>query len=52
MPRTISSRRGGFCGRQPTIWEPQGTKFRPYGITTLIFSYSERFFGRWFDRHR
>jgi hypothetical protein len=25
--------------RQPPIWEPQGTKFRPYSITTLIFFY-------------
>jgi hypothetical protein len=23
--------------RQPPIWEPKGTKFRPYSITTLIF---------------
>jgi hypothetical protein len=32
--------------RQPPIWEPQGTKFRPYSITTLIFFYIGRFFGR------
>jgi hypothetical protein len=29
--------------RQPPIWEPQGTKFRPYSITTLIFFYIGRF---------
>jgi hypothetical protein len=23
--------------RQPPIWEPQGTKFRPYSVSTLIF---------------
>ena len=28
--------------RQPPIWEPQGTKFRPYSITTLIFFYIEK----------
>jgi hypothetical protein len=36
--------------RQPPIWEPQGTKFRPYSITTLIFFYIGRFFGRLFRR--
>ena len=35
--------------RQPPIWEPKGTKFRPYSITTLIFFYIGRFFGRLFD---
>ena len=34
--------------RQPPIWEPQGTKFRPYSITTLIFFYIGKFFGRLF----
>jgi len=29
--------------RQPPIWEPQGTKFRPYSITTLIFFYIGKF---------
>jgi hypothetical protein len=29
--------------RQPPIWEPQGTKFRPHSITTLIFFISESF---------
>jgi hypothetical protein len=29
--------------RQPSIWEPQGTKFRPYSITALIFFISESF---------
>ena len=37
--------------RQPPIWEPQG-KFRPYSITTLIFFYIGRIFGRLFGRHR
>jgi hypothetical protein len=36
--------------RQPPIWEPQGTKFRLYSITTLIFFYIGRFFGRLFGR--
>jgi hypothetical protein len=31
--------------RQPPIWEPEGTKFRPYSITTLIFFYIGKFFG-------
>ena len=35
---------------QPPIWEPRGTKFRPYNITTLIFFYIGRFFGRLFGR--
>jgi hypothetical protein len=35
--------------RQPPIWEPNGTKFRPYSITTLIF-YIGKFFGRLFGR--
>jgi hypothetical protein len=38
--------------RQPPIWEPQGTKFRPYSITTLIFFYIGKFFGRLFRPHR
>jgi hypothetical protein len=36
--------------RQPSIWEPQGTKFRPYSITTLIFFYIGKFFGGLFGR--
>ena len=32
--------------RQPPIWEPQGTKFRPYSIDFLIFFYIGRLFGR------
>lgn len=30
--------------RQPPIWEPQGTKFRPYSITTLIFFHTGKVF--------
>ena len=51
MPRTISSGRGGFYGEAATDLEPHGTKFRPYSITTLIFFYIGRFFGRLFGRH-
>ena len=36
--------------RQPPIWEPQGTKFRRYSITTLIFFYIGKFFGGLFRR--
>ena len=32
--------------RRPPICKPQGTKFRPYSITILIFSYIGRFFSR------
>ena len=39
--------------RQPPIWEPQGTKFRPYSVTTLIFFHIGKSFGRVFgQRHR
>jgi len=36
--------------RQPPIWEPQGTKFRPYSITTLIFFHIGKVFRRLFGR--
>jgi hypothetical protein len=36
--------------RQPPIWEPKGTKFRPYSIATLVFFYIGKFFGRLFGR--
>lgn len=38
--------------RRPPIWEPEGTKFRPNNITTLIFFYIGKFFGRLFGRRR
>jgi len=38
--------------RQPPVWEPQGTKFRPYSITTVIFFCIGRFLGRLFGRRR
>lgn len=38
--------------RRVPIWEPQGTKFRPYSITTLIFFYIGKFFGRLFAWQR
>ena len=38
MRRTISLAEEVSMWRQPPIWEPQGTKFRPHSITTLIFS--------------
>lgn len=31
--------------RQPPIWEPEGTKFRPYNISTLVAFYLGKFFG-------
>ena len=36
--------------KQPPIWEPHGTKFRPYSITSVIFFYIRKFFGRLFGR--
>jgi len=36
--------------RQTPIWEPQGTKFRPYSFTTLIVFYIGKLFGRLFGR--
>jgi len=36
--------------RQGLIWEPKDSNFRPYSITTLIFFYIGRFFGRSFRR--
>ena len=36
--------------RQPPIWEPQGTKFRPYSIITLILFSIGSFFGSLFGR--
>lgn len=30
------------------IWEPEGTKFRPYNLATLIAFYIGRFFERLF----
>jgi hypothetical protein len=40
--------------RQPPIWEPEGTKFRPYSIITLIFFYFYigKLFGLLFRRGR
>ncbi len=35
---------------QRPIWEPKGTKFRPYSIITLIFFYIGKFFGSLFGR--
>ena len=37
--------------RQGPIWEPRGTQFRPYSITTLIFFYIGKLFGG-LCRHR
>jgi hypothetical protein len=36
--------------RRGPIWEPKDSDFRPYSITTLIFFYIGRFFGRLFGR--
>jgi len=34
--------------RQGHIWEPKDSRFRPYSITTLIFFYLGKLFGRLF----
>ena len=52
MLRTINPLAGEATMRRPPILEPQGTKFRPYSITTLIFFYIGKFFGRLFGRRR
>jgi hypothetical protein len=36
--------------RQGPIWEPIDSRFRPYSITTLIFFYIGKFFGRLFQK--
>ena len=36
--------------RQGSIWEPKDSSFRPYSITTLIFFYIGKFFGRLFRK--
>jgi len=36
--------------RQGLIWEPKESQFRPYSITTLIFFYIGKFFGRCFQK--
>jgi len=36
--------------RRPPIWEPEGTRFRPYSITTLISFLVGKVFGRLFRR--
>jgi hypothetical protein len=49
MPRTTST---GRLYVETPIWEPQGTKFRPYSVATLLFFYIGKFFGRLFSRRR
>lgn len=36
--------------KQSPIWEPQGTRFRPYSLVTLLFFYIGRFLGHLFSR--
>lgn len=38
--------------RQGPIWEPKDSRFRPYSVTTLIFFYIGKFFGRLFQKRR
>lgn len=33
---------------KPPIWEPEGTRFRPYNLATLIFFFIGRGLGRLF----
>jgi hypothetical protein len=37
---------------KPPIWEPKGSNFRPYNLTTLIAFYIGQFFGRLFGRRK
>src|SRR5579864_4907342 len=39
---------GGCMLVRPPIWEPRGTRFRPYNLSTLIFFYIGRAFGTLF----
>jgi len=48
MRRTTESGEEAGMLNRPPIWEPQGTRFRPYSISTLIFFYLGRFFRRLF----
>jgi len=41
-----------FVWRQPPIWEPKGTRFRQYNITSFVFFYIGKFFGLLFKRRR
>jgi len=36
--------------RQGPIWEPKDSRFRPYIVTTLIFFYLGKLFGRLFRK--
>lgn len=38
-----------MCTQGP-IWEPKDSRFRPYSITTLIFFYVGKLFGRLFRK--
>jgi hypothetical protein len=38
--------------KQPPIWEPEESKFRPYNITTLVVFYIGKFLGRLFRPRR
>jgi len=50
MRETISATQEVVMFRRPPVWEPEGTRFRPYSLSTLIFFYLGRFFGRLFGR--
>ena len=50
MPKIIRVSEEGLMWRRPPIWEPGGTRFRPYSLSTLIFFYLGKLFGRLFGR--
>jgi hypothetical protein len=52
MLTTTSAGKEVSMWRRPPIWEPEGSRFRPYSITTLIFFYIGKFFGRLFRGRR
>ena len=37
---------------RPPIWEPEGTKFRPYNLSTLLSFYLGKWIGRMLKRRR
>lgn len=48
MPKTISATEEFGMLRRPPIWEPEDSRFRPYSLSTFIFFYLGKFFGRLF----
>ena len=50
MPKTTSETEELVMLRRPPIWEPEDSRFRPYSLSTFIFFYLGRLFGRLFGK--